>query len=177
VIVSFTLFVFYQCVGQAHKVHETITFLLVTLPNIYRLKNYLTNWAINLNLVFKNSPHLKYVATLPCNMSLRVCFADINVSQGSVATYARCGKISTHLTVSLPVKTFKSVETWQKYGQQSVAPLFSPTLCTQKCMTEHRQQDMTTRGITETDTPGGSTSVLHITVILLRYVIYFRFCE
>jgi len=87
VIVSFTLFVFYQCVGQAHKVHETITFLLVTLPNIYRLKNYLTNWAINLNLVFKNSPHLKYVATLPCNLSLRACFADINVSQGSVATY------------------------------------------------------------------------------------------
>ena len=33
----------------------------------------------------------KYVATLPCNLSLMACFADINVSQGSVATYARCG--------------------------------------------------------------------------------------
>jgi len=31
-------------------------------------------------------PHLKYVATLPCNVSLMACFADINVSQGSVAT-------------------------------------------------------------------------------------------
>ena len=30
-------------------------------------------------------PHLKYVATLPCNLSLMVCFADTNVSQGSVA--------------------------------------------------------------------------------------------
>ena len=32
------------------------------------------------------------------------CFADINVSQGSVATYAKCGGISdlTHLTASLP---------------------------------------------------------------------------
>jgi len=36
-------------------------------------------------------PHLKYVATLPCNLSLIACFADINVSRGSVATYARCG--------------------------------------------------------------------------------------
>ena len=39
------------------------------------------------------SPHLKYVATLPCNLSLMACFADINVSQGSVATYARCDGI------------------------------------------------------------------------------------
>ena len=38
-------------------------------------------------------PHLKYVATLPCNFSLMACFADINVSQGSVATHARCGGI------------------------------------------------------------------------------------
>jgi len=56
-------------------------------------------------------PHLKYVATLPRNLSLMACFADINVSQGSVATYARCGGISDiHLTANLPtnlpVKTF-----------------------------------------------------------------------
>jgi len=31
------------------------------------------------------------------------CFADINVSQGSVATYARCGGIfNIHLTTNLP---------------------------------------------------------------------------
>jgi len=47
-------------------------------------------------------PHLKYVATLPCNLSLIVCFADSNVSQGSVATYARCGGIfNIHLTANL----------------------------------------------------------------------------
>jgi len=39
------------------------------------------------------------------------CFADINVSQGSVATYARCGGIfDIHLTANLrrdlPVKKF-----------------------------------------------------------------------
>ena len=28
-------------------------------------------------------PHLKYAATLPCNLSLRASFADINVSQRS----------------------------------------------------------------------------------------------
>ena len=43
-----------------------------------------------LNLAINNPPHLKYVVTLPCNLSLITCFADINVSQGSVATYARC---------------------------------------------------------------------------------------
>jgi len=48
-------------------------------------------------------PHLKYAATLPCNLSLMACFADTNVSQGSVATYARCGGISNmHLTANLP---------------------------------------------------------------------------
>jgi len=31
------------------------------------------------------------------------CFADINISQGSVATYARCGGIfNMHLTENLP---------------------------------------------------------------------------
>ena len=31
------------------------------------------------------------------------CFADINISQGSVATYARCGGIiDIHLTANFP---------------------------------------------------------------------------
>jgi len=30
--------------------------------------------------------NLKYVAPLPCTLSLMACYADINVSQGSVAT-------------------------------------------------------------------------------------------
>jgi len=33
------------------------------------------------------------------------CFADINVSQGSVATYGRCGRIfHKHLTANIPGK-------------------------------------------------------------------------
>jgi len=61
-------------------------------------------------------PHLKYAATLPRNLSLRACFADINVSQGNVATYARCGGIfnirfTANLPGNLPVKSFfKSVK-------------------------------------------------------------------
>ena len=48
-------------------------------------------------------PHLKYVATLPCNLSLMACVADINVSQGGVATHATCGGIfNIHLTANLP---------------------------------------------------------------------------
>jgi len=76
----------------------------------------------------------KYVATLPCNLSLRACFADINVLQRSVATYTRCdGIFNVHLITSLPrnlpVKNvFKSVYILQNYGHEFVAPLFWPTL-------------------------------------------------
>jgi len=46
---------------------------------------------------------LKYVATLLCNLSLIACFADINISQGSVATYAGYGGIfNVFLTANLP---------------------------------------------------------------------------
>ena len=47
-------------------------------------------------------PHFKCAPTIPCNLSLMACFADINVSQGSVATYAMCGGIfNMHLTAYL----------------------------------------------------------------------------
>jgi len=45
-------------------------------------------------------PHVKYVATLPCNLSLMACFADNSVLQGSVATYyARCAEICNRIMV------------------------------------------------------------------------------
>jgi len=72
-------------------------------------------------------PHLKCVATLPRKLSLMACFADSNVSQGSVATCARCGgtfniHLTTNLRRNLPVeKKFKSVKIWQNYGHESVA--------------------------------------------------------
>ena len=96
-------------------------------------------------------PHLKYAATLPCNLSLMAHFADINISQGSVATYAKCsGIFNMHLTAdlprNLPVKKFsKSVKISQNYGHESVAQFFASTLyiytrsCTLRlCMTKHR---------------------------------------
>jgi len=47
---SCTFSVFYHRVGQAHNVHETITFLLVTLPNIYRFINFFhSHSAVNLS--------------------------------------------------------------------------------------------------------------------------------
>ena len=56
-------------------------------------------------MVIKTPPHLKYVVALLCNLLLMACFADsdINVSQVSVATYARCvGTFNIHLTANLP---------------------------------------------------------------------------
>jgi len=58
-------------------------------------------------------------------------FADTNVSQGSVATYARYGGIfNVHLTASLPrnlpvKKVIKSVKIWQNCGNESVAPFLA----------------------------------------------------
>jgi len=68
---------------------------------------------------------------LPCNPSLMACFADINVSQGSVATYARCdGIFNIHLNINLsrnlPVKKLKSVKIWQNYGHESWPHFFGP---------------------------------------------------
>jgi len=103
---------FSMCVGQAQKVHETITFLLVTLPNIHRFKNNFTHRLSNKPFLIRlitTPPHLKYVTTLPCNLSLMTCFADNNVLQGSVATYTTYGGIlnillTANLPRNLPVK-------------------------------------------------------------------------
>jgi len=92
-------------------VHDTL--LLETLPNIHRFKK-ITHTLSNkpfLIWLLTTPPRLKYVATLPCNLSLIAYFADINVSQNSVATYARCGAMfNIHLTANLlrnlPVKIF-----------------------------------------------------------------------
>jgi len=64
-------------------------------------------------------------------------FADINVSQGTVATYARCGGIfNTRLTAkllkNLSVKNNLSRLIKQNYGHESLAPLFWPTMHIQK---------------------------------------------
>jgi len=54
--------------------------------------------------LLKMPKHLKYVTTVPCNVSLitaLVCdcrsFSDINVSQGSAATHMKCGEISINI--------------------------------------------------------------------------------
>jgi len=91
-----------MCCASA-KVHETIMFLFVTFTD---LKFFFTHRLSNkpfLIWLLTSPPQLKYVVTLPCNLSLMACFADINVSQGSVATCARCGGIfNIHLTANLP---------------------------------------------------------------------------
>jgi len=93
-------------------VQETTTFLLVPLPNIHRFKQLLKADSAKtfLNLIIDNLPHLKYVlvATLPIVDCL---FSDINISQCSLATRARCGRIlnkhyTANLLGNLPVKEF-----------------------------------------------------------------------
>ena len=86
--------------------HETTTLLLVTLPNIRQFKKKFTHRLSDKPFLIRlltTPSHLKYLATLPCNLSLTACLAYIIVSQGSVATYARCdGSVNIHLTTNLP---------------------------------------------------------------------------
>ena len=84
--------------------HDTITFLFVTFPNIHRFKKITARLSNKPFLIWllTTPPHLKYAATLPCDLSLRACFADISAPEGSVATYARSGWIcNIRLTVDL----------------------------------------------------------------------------
>ena len=67
-------------------------------------------------------------SSLPCHWLLMACFADIiNVSQGSVATYARCGGIfNIHLTANLPrnlpVKNFLNRLRFDRSMAMSLCP-------------------------------------------------------
>ena len=61
------------------------------------------------------------------------CFADINISQGSIATYARFGVIfNTHLTTNLPrnlpVKKLNLLR-FDRIMATSLWPTFWPTVC------------------------------------------------
>ena len=66
----------------------------------------------------------------PISEAARSWSDDNNVSQGSVATHARCGEIfnirlTANLPRNLPVKNFlKSVKICQNFGYQSVAKVF-----------------------------------------------------
>jgi len=73
-------------------VHETTPLLLVTLPNIHRFNFFHSHTKLYrpkpfLIWLLTTPPRLKYVTTLPCNLSLMACFFDINVSQGNVAFF------------------------------------------------------------------------------------------
>ena len=81
------------------------------------------------------------MAVLSCDLSLITMhisdccqFSGIHISQGSVATYLRCGgtvkyEFVGNLPVSLPVKEFwKSVNIWGSYGQEFSVLFFWDTV-------------------------------------------------
>jgi len=61
------------------QVHETVTFLLVSLPNIHQLYFFIDRLSNKPFLIWllTTAPYLKYVATLLCNLSLIACFVTI----------------------------------------------------------------------------------------------------
>ena len=76
----------------------------------------------------RSKGRLWHILGLPCrpNLSLMARFADINVSQGGVATHARCGGMfNMHLTTNLLrnlqwKKIANRLVIWQNYGHESV---------------------------------------------------------
>jgi len=84
-------------------VHETTTLLLVLCQIFIDFFTRTLSNKLFLIWLLTTPPHLKHAAKLLCNLSLMARFAGVNVSQGSVATYARCGEIlNIHLTANLP---------------------------------------------------------------------------
>jgi len=85
-------------------VHETPTFLLVTLPNTDFI--FFTDRLSNKPFLIRTLttlPNLKYVTPLPCNLSIIACFLTLMFSQGSVAIYVRSGWIfNNQFTANLP---------------------------------------------------------------------------
>jgi len=98
------------------------TLLPITMPSICQFKK-ITDGLSNKPLLIwllTIPPHLKYITTVPWNLSLittRVSdcrsFSDINFPKGSVATHMRCGGICNkylyaNLLENLTVKKLKS---------------------------------------------------------------------
>ena len=77
-------------------------------------------------------------------------FSDINVSQGSVATFVRCGGLFNLVLLTIYCwvqwwkKNWKSVSIWQSYGQKYSSPIFSGHgVCTKLTTTvEQRNLDL-----------------------------------
>jgi len=125
-------------------------FLPVTSSNVHRFKKKFFTSKFNNKSVVKwllnSPPHVKHVATLPCDLSLITMhasnfrqFSNIDVSQGSSETRLRCGGIANdHFVAYLPVnlkvkKLWKSVNIWQSYGQYYSGLFFFYSQCTYYC--------------------------------------------
>ena len=82
---------------------------ILSFPMVRRKKS--CGWPYTIRPIFLHQILCLFVArtSCSCNLSFMACYANINVSQSSVATYARCGGIANmHLNANLlrniPVK-------------------------------------------------------------------------
>ena len=75
--------------GPRKRGHRLVT---IILSNLNRLKNSLEDYLVNLQLkcILKIPPHLKNVATLPCETLMSAKQALNDKLQGSLAAYLRC---------------------------------------------------------------------------------------
>jgi len=92
------------------------------LSNLNRLKKIFTS-KFAVKWISKIPPHLANVATLPCETLMSTKQAINNKSQGSVATYLRCGGVVNNKLRKVYCwvcewKKFKIVNIWQRYKQE-----------------------------------------------------------
>ena len=99
-------------------------------PGVKVNGDYYSNVLLRQGLLSEMREQKKCIGLVFWNTANFVRFSVIHVLQGSVATYVRCGGMSTthcigNFLLSLAVKEFlKSVKIWQSYGQNLGASFF-----------------------------------------------------
>ena len=92
--------------------HRLMTIILLILNRFNNFSYWKIPYKFAIKCISKISPHLAYVATLPCETLMSAKQAINDKLQGSVATYLRCGGVVTNqikkgLLLSLWVKEIK----------------------------------------------------------------------
>ena len=133
----------YRMIDKTYLYHQPC--LPAILPYVHRFKKFFAGRLSNKFVKIwplKISPHLKCVATLPCDLSLIttlvwkcLLFSDVDVLQGSVATHISCDRVSNNSFIAnflknlLSKKNWKSVKVWWSYSHEFGVSVFYGARC------------------------------------------------
>ena len=133
--------------SYANGVYDTINHFACKFAKYLPIFKTLSPANSKIYMWWSNPSQHKCLAILLCDLSLitirisdRRQFSDIHISQGSVATYLRCGgKIKNEFVTNLPVslsakELWKSVIIWGSYGQEFSVLFFIDSRCSSELL-------------------------------------------